>query len=222
VTVSPDISGRFANRHEAGRLLADAVAAIAPDDCVVLALPRGGVPVAFEVAKKLHAPLDILLVRKIGAPGHEEYGIGALVDGDDPQVIIDDDSARRAGASADYIDGEIQRQLREVERRRAAYARPAPVSIGGRTVILVDDGIATGSTVRVALQALRRSNVEQIILAVPVAPRSTLSDLSKLCDRMVCLMSPTPFHSVGAHYADFTQTDDDEVITLLKEAEETR
>ncbi len=222
MTVSPDISGRFANRHEAGRLLADAVAAIAPDDCVVLALPRGGVPVAFEVAKKLHAPLDILLVRKIGAPGHEEYGIGALVDGDDPQVIIDDDSARRAGASADYIDGEIQRQLREVERRRAAYARPAPVSIGGRTVILVDDGIATGSTVRVALQALRRSNVEQIILAVPVAPRSTLSDLSKLCDRMVCLMSPTPFHSVGAHYADFTQTDDDEVITLLKEAEETR
>lgn len=209
---------RFANRREAGRLLADAVTTIEPDDPVVLALPRGGVPVGFEVAKRLSAPLDILLVRKIGAPGHEEYGIGALVDGANPQIVIDQEIARVVGADSAYIDHEVARQLAEVERRRSLYARPDPIALAGRTAIVVDDGIATGGTVRAALQALKQSQVGRIILAVPVAPRSALTDLSALCDRFVCLTAPEPFYAVGAHYADFTQTSDEEVVALLAEA----
>lgn len=210
--------GRFLNRREAGKLLAEAVATVAHADPVVLALPRGGVPVGFEVAKRLKAPLDVLLVRKIGAPGHEEYGIGALVDGADPQIVIDRDIARAVGADDAYIDREVARQLAEVERRRALYARPDPVPLAGRTAIVVDDGIATGGTVKAALQALARSDTSSIVLAIPVAPRSALSELSVLCDRIVCLMVPEPFYAVGAHYADFDQTTDEEVVGLLGEA----
>jgi putative phosphoribosyl transferase len=208
----------FANRREAGRLLAEAVARQAPADPVVLALPRGGVPVAYEVAKKLSAPLDLLLVRKIGAPGHEEYGIGALVDGAHPQIVIDEARARAVGADPDYIQHEVARQLAELERRRKAYARAVPVPLAGRTAIVVDDGIATGGTVRAALQALRKSAVGRIILAVPVAPADALRNLSALCDAVVCLAAPEPFYAVGAHYADFTQTSDAEVIDLLAAA----
>lgn len=210
--------GRFLNRREAGRMLAEAVAAAAPVDPVVLALPRGGVPVGFEVAKRLKAPLDVLLVRKIGAPGHEEYGIGALVDGANPQIVIDRDMARAVGADKDYIEREVARQLAEVERRRALYARPAPVSLAGRTAVVVDDGIATGGTVKAALKALARSDASSIVLAIPVAPRSALGELSVLCDKIVCLMAPEPFYAVGAHYADFDQTADEEVVGLLGEA----
>jgi len=192
----------FADRREAGRALAHAVAALELDDPVVLALPRGGVPVAFEVARELTAPLDVLLVRKIGAPGHEEYGIGALVDGASPQVVIDERAARAVGASQAYIDREIARQLAEIERRRTLYRTGAPAALGGRNAIVVDDGIATGGTVRAALQALAKAGPAQIVLA----------------DRIVCLLSPTPFYAVGAHYRDFTQTEDAEVIRLLAEA----
>jgi putative phosphoribosyl transferase len=208
----------FADRREAGRALAHAVAALELDDPVVLALPRGGVPVAFEVARELTAPLDVLLVRKIGAPGHEEYGIGALVDGASPQVVIDERAARAVGASQAYIDGEIARQLAEIERRRTLYRTGAPVALGGRTAIVVDDGIATGGTVRAALQALAKAGPAHIVLAVPIAPADTLIGLRELCDRIVCLVSPTPFYAVGAHYRDFTQTEDAEVIRLLAEA----
>jgi len=209
---------RFADRREAGRKLAEAVAALDLVEPVVLALPRGGVPVAYEVAKRLRAPLDILLVRKIGAPGQEEFGIGALVDGASPQVVIDEATARAVGASPDYIRREIARQLVEIERRRKAYACGKPVPVAHKTAILVDDGIATGGTVKAALQALAKSRVGKVILAVPVAPSSALRELSELCDAVVCLWRPEPFHAVGEHYANFDQTSDEEVVLLLGDA----
>ena len=168
--------------------------------------------------KELHAPLDILLVRKIGAPGHEEYGIGALVDGASPQLVIDEGAARMVGASKDYIDRQVARQLEEIERRRAAYRTGAPVVLKGRNLVLIDDGIATGGTVRAALKALALSGAARIVLAVPVAPGDTIAELSSLCDDVICLSSPDPFYAVGAHYADFTQTEDAEVIDLLGKA----
>lgn len=208
----------FADRRSAGRELAEAVAQLDVADPLVLALPRGGVPVAYEVARRINAPLDILLVRKIGAPGHEEYGIGALVDGADPQIVIDEEIAKMVGATPAYLEAEIARQLQELERRRAKYSTGAPISPIGRNVILVDDGIATGGTVKVALQALRKSNASSIVLAVPVAPRSALLSLSGLCDQIVCLQMPEPFYAVGAHYRDFGQTSDAEVVELLASA----
>lgn len=209
---------RFADRRSAGRALAEAVARLAIDDPLVLALPRGGVPVGYEVARRLNAPLDILLVRKIGAPGHEEYGIGALVDGANPQIVIDEAVARMVGATPVYIEQEVQRQLQELERRRAAYRSARPISPTGRNVILVDDGIATGGTVKVALQALRKSDAASIVLAVPVAPRSAIQELAPLCDEVVCLLMPDPFYAVGAHYGNFDQTSDADVVELLAAA----
>lgn len=209
---------RFADRRQAGHLLGEAVVSLGLEDPVVLALPRGGVPVGFEVASALQAPLDILLVRKIGAPGHEEYGIGALVDGDSPQIVIDERAARTVGASEAYIARAIERQLAEVERRRAAYRTGDPVPLADKTVVVVDDGIATGGTVRAALQALGQVGAKRIVLAVPVAPVDSLEGLDELCDRIVCLTSPEPFYAVGAHYADFDQTGDEEVVDLLERA----
>lgn len=209
----------FTDRREAGVRLAQAVLPLGLADPVVLALPRGGVPVGYEVAKALRAPLDILLVRKIGAPGHEEYGIGALVDGAAAQVVIDEALARMVGADQVYIDRQVARELREVERRRAAYCTGAPVPIAGRSVIVVDDGIATGATVRAALMALGKAGVARVVLAVPLAPSDTLRNLQPLCDEIVCLSSPEPFYAVGAHYRDFSQTEDEEVVRLLADAQ---
>jgi putative phosphoribosyl transferase len=208
----------FADREEAGRQLAEAVTQLALDNPVILALPRGGVPVGFEVAKALSAPLDMLLVRKIGAPGHEEYGIGALVDGASPQVVIDEVAARMVGADQAYIDRKVAEQLQEIERRRAAYRTGPPASLESRNIVLVDDGIATGGTVRAALRALAKVGAKQVVLAVPLAPPDVLPEMRTLCDEVVCLSSPEPFHAVGAHYRDFSQTDDRQVIDLLERA----
>lgn len=208
----------FANRAEAGHALGKAVARMHLQDPVVLALPRGGVPIGYEVAKALHAPLDIVMVRKIGAPGHKEYGIGALVDGTAPNVVIDEAAARMVGASQAYIDCEVATELEEIERRRAAYRIGPPVALTGRTAIVVDDGIATGNTVQAALQALAKARPARIILAVPVAPPDILAGLRGMCDELVCLAVPEPFYSVGAHYCDFGQTSDDEVVKLLAKA----
>lgn len=211
----------FKDRTDAGRQLAQALVGLAKSDPLVFALPRGGVPVAFEVAKALHAPLGILLVRKIGAPGHAEYGIGAVVDGMNPQLVLNEEAMEIVRPSRQYIEAEKARQLAEIERRRALYfgERP-PLSVEGRTVVLVDDGIATGGTARVALKALRRDRAAHIILAVPVAPRDTVDVIRAEADEVICLATPEPFRAVGLHYEDFDQTTDDEVIDLLRKAEQ--
>lgn len=208
----------FADRREAGRRLADAVARLGLADPIVLALPRGGVPVGYEIAERLRAPLDILLVRKIGAPGHEEYGIGAVVDGAAPQVVLDEQAARMTGADRAYVKQEVRRQLAEIERRRSAYRTGASVELGDRNLILVDDGIATGGTVRVAFQALASAGARSITLAVPLAPAPVLRGLQAMCDHIVCLAAPEPFYAVGVHYRDFSQTTDAEVVALIDRA----
>jgi len=215
----PGRKAEFSDRREAGRRLAAELGHLQDEHPVVLALPRGGVPVAFEVAKALSAPLDLLMVRKLGAPGHAELGIGAVVDGSDPQIVLNDEAMGIIKPSSDYVHSEMERQLAEIDRRRAAYfANHDPTPIAGRTVILVDDGIATGGTVRVALKALRRSSAARIVLAVPVAPRDTLDALHDDADEVVCLSTPVDFHAVGLHYQDFEQTTDAEVIRYLGEA----
>lgn len=208
----------FRDRSEAGAALARKIEELHPRDPVILALPRGGVPVGFEIARRLHAPLDVILVRKIGAPGHSEYGIGAVVDGAANRAIINHAAARAAGADQAYIDAEVARELERIEQRRAAYRHGPPVPIEGRTAIVVDDGIATGNTAMVALQALGTAGAAKIVLAVPVAPRDTLDTLRAFCDEIVCLATPSPFYAVGAHYRDFGQTSDAEVIQFLHEA----
>jgi putative phosphoribosyl transferase len=210
---------QFIDRRDAGQQLGRALGRFAALKPIVLALPRGGVPVAFEVAKALHAPLDLILVRKIGAPGHSEFGIGAVVDGSDPQIVLNEETIEQAGIPLSFVKAEAERQLREIERRRHAYlGERKPLSVAGRTVIVVDDGIATGNTVKAALKALRRSGATHTILAVPVAPPEALDQLRTEVDEIVCLTSPMPFFAVGLHYRDFGQTSDAEVIELVQAA----
>jgi putative phosphoribosyl transferase len=212
---------RFSDRREAGRELAERVARLGLHDPVVLALPRGGVPVAAEVARALGAPLDLLLVRKIGVPWQQELAVAAIVDGDDPQLVIDEEVRRQAGVSDTYINDEAKEKLREIERRRALYLQGrAPVTVTNRTAIVVDDGIATGTTVRAALKALRQRKPAALVLAVPVAPPETIEDLTREVDRIVCLEQPSPFHAIGLYYDDFHQVPDDEVLAALAAAGE--
>lgn len=209
----------FRDRRDAGRQLARALGHLAGSRPLVLALPRGGVPVASEIARALHGDLDLVFVRKLGAPGHEELGIGAIVDGADPQLVLNDEIIRQLAPGAAYIEAEMRRQLVEIDRRRHEYMGGVPpIPTTGRTVIVVDDGIATGGTVRAALKALRKSGAARIVLAVPVAPAATIATLRDECDELVCLRQPEPFHAVGAHYAVFDQTSDAEVVQLLRDA----
>ncbi len=209
----------FNDREDAGRRLARALIPRAPADPLVLGLPRGGVPIAHEVAQALDAELDILFVRKLGAPGHEELGIGAVIDGAHPQIVLNEEIVRQLSPGADYIQMEIARQLREIERRRHIYLGDRkPISVENRNIILVDDGIATGGTVRAALMGLRKAHAGRIILAVPVAPPETLRKLADECDEIICLVTPDPFYAVGVHYAHFNQTSDEEVTRLLADA----
>ncbi len=209
----------FRDRREAGQRLAQALTQLAGAHPLVLALPRGGVPVAFEVAAALDAELDLLFVRKLGAPGYEELGIGAVVDGEEPQLVLNEDVVRELAPSPNYIRSEMQRQLAEIERRRQTYLHGVPpIEVTRRTVILVDDGIATGGTVKAGLRGLRKLNPARLVLAVPVAPPDTIATLVSECDEFVCLAQPEPFLAVGAHYDRFDQTSDEEVVQLLHEA----
>jgi len=217
----------FENRRDAGRRLAQALALYRDNnpqhsDPVVLALPRGGVPVGFEVATALDAPLDVLIVRKIGAPGYPELGIGAVIDGNEPHLVLNEEVIRHVNPPPDYIEAKKRRQLAEIERRRRRYVGDRPAApVQGCTAIVVDDGIATGGTVRAALRGVARLHPARLVLAVPVAPADSLAELARECDEIVCLSTPEPFYAVGAHYRDFTQTEDDEVIRLLEQARRT-
>ena len=209
----------FQTREEAGRELGKRLAAMNIANPVVLALPRGGVPVATEIARALKAPLDLLLVRKIGVPSQPELAAAAVVDGDHPDLVLNDAVMRMAGLHRDEIEGLMKVQLVEIDRRRRLYLgdRP-PVDVSGRSVIVVDDGIATGTTVRAALTALRRRHPMRLILAVPVAPEGSLAEIEGQVDDLICLRQPRPFHAIGQFYADFHQVEDDEVIALMKTA----
>jgi predicted phosphoribosyltransferase len=206
---------RFRNRSEAGRLLAAKLAAYAKrPDVIVLALPRGGVPVAYEVARALEAPLDVFLVRKLGVPGHEEYALGAIATGG--VRVINQDVVRALGIPPARIEAIAAREQQELERRERLYRgdRPPP-DVHGRTVILVDDGLATGATMYAAVQALRRQGAGRVVVAVPIAPPETCDQLREVVDDVVCAVTPEPFHAVGLWYEDFSQTTDDEVRDLL-------
>ncbi len=206
----------FRNREEAGERLADALEGLDLTDPVVLALPRGGVPVALKVAERLHAPLDLVLVRKIGTPGNPELAAGAVVDGPAHTVVFNADVLRAVGRTEADFDAAIARKLEEIEARRDKWlAGRAPVPVAGRSVIVVDDGIATGATMRAALKGLANKGAHEVILAVPVAPPETIADLEALCDKVICLEAPMAFYAVGAHYQEFGQVADETVTALL-------
>ena len=205
----------FRNRTEAGRLLGRQLQAIQIPDPVVLALPRGGVPVAAEVARALQAPLDLLLVRKIGAPHQPELAVAALAEESD--LVTDAASMAWNGATDAYVARQAEMQRAEIARRRQLYlAGRAPEPLAGRSAIVVDDGIATGTTARAALQALRRRGPARVVLAVPVASPESLAALAPLVDEVVCLSQPSFFRAVGEHYDDFDQVADEEVARVMR------
>jgi predicted phosphoribosyltransferase len=208
----------FKNRREAGVYLADALRPLAAaPDLVVLGLPRGGIPVAYEVARALEAPLDVWVVRKLGVPGHEEYAMGAIASGGVEQV--DARTIREMHVTDDELRRTLARERAELERREQAYrdGRP-PIDVRGRTVVLVDDGLATGASMTAAVIALQRREPRVVIVAVPVASRSACAQLNRVATGCVCVLTPEPFFGVGQWYADFSQTSDEEVRELLAAA----
>jgi putative phosphoribosyl transferase len=206
----------FENRSAAGRLLAAALAEYRQRAPIVLALPRGGVPVAAEVAAALKASLDLVLVRKIGVPGQPELAMGAVTDGVAPVIVRNTDVIRYAGVTEEEFNAVRDKELAEIERRRKHYLEGrAPAVVSGRTVIVIDDGIATGATIRTALRALRARGPKELVLAVPVAAKETLEELREEADKIVCLEAPTWFQAVGAFYSDFRQVTDAEVVEIL-------
>ncbi len=208
----------FRDRAAAGQTLAAALAAWREQaDVLVLALPRGGVPVAYEIASALALRLDLLLVRKLGTPGHQELAMGAIASGG--VQVLNEDVIRRLHIPPAAIDAAVQEQVLELQRRDLAYRgeRPAP-AVAGQRVILVDDGLATGATMRAAIAAVRQQAPARIVVAVPVASVETLAMLRPLVDQLICPLTPAPFFSIGQWYRDFTQTTDEEVKTLLSQA----
>jgi putative phosphoribosyl transferase len=206
---------RFRDRLHAGDLLADALEARrGMNDGIVLALPRGGVPVAARVAQRLGIPLDVFIVRKLGLPGRSEYAMGAIASGG--VIVINEDAVTRLGISQEAIDTVAERELRELERREVLYRgdRP-PLDLASRDVILVDDGIATGASMHAAVEAIKAYGPRSLLVAVPVAPMSAQSEFEGFVDEFIALSTPTPFQAVGLWYDDFTQTTDDEVRSLI-------
>lgn len=210
---------RFHDRSDAGRRLAAALRGFRNQHPVVLALPRGGVAVGFEVARELDAPLDVILVRKIGAPLQPELAVAAVVDGERTEIVRNEDILEELSLPDSYVEKAAARELEEIHRRRALYlAGREPVPVADRTAIVVDDGIATGATVRAALRAVRRRKPKLLMLAVPVAPLEALQSLRAEVDEVVCLAAPVSFGAIGRFYTDFRQLDDDDVRSLLERA----
>lgn len=207
----------FRDRHEAGQLLAKELASLrGRQDLIVLGVPRGGVVVAYEVARALGAPLDVYITRKIGAPYNPELAIGAVAS--DGTLVLDHDLIERMGVPESYVKQETERQRQEIQRRLTAYrgSRPEP-ELRGKTVILVDDGVATGATILASLRAIKQRQPAELILAVPVGPPETIPLLQQEADRVVCLYTPELFWAVGAFYTIFDQTSDAEVVRLLQQ-----
>ncbi|HZQ29368.1 MAG TPA: phosphoribosyltransferase [Acidimicrobiales bacterium] len=204
----------FADRVTAGRALGAALLDYQGPGTVVLGLPRGGVPVAAEVADALGAPLDVFVVRKLGVPGHEELAMGAIASGG--VVVLNEEVMASLGIDQATLEAVIDRERGELARRERAYRgdRP-PLALAGRTVVLVDDGLATGASMRAAVEAVRRAGPDLVVAAVPVGAAATCVALSRVADRVVCLVTPEPFNAVGAFYADFSQTTEQEVRTVL-------
>lgn len=215
ITKSAYAPARFADRRHAGVVLAEHLGMYAGrTDLVVLALPRGGVPIGFEVARHLHAPLDVLVVRKLGAPGHPEFAIGAIAGGG--ISVLDESFIAAYRVPARVLDAIVQRERAEVVRRERAYrANRPPVVVKGQVVIVVDDGLATGSTMQAAVLALRRQGPAGIVVAVPVGSRQACDALTKVADHVICPLMPEPFSAVGLWYRDFSETTDEEVRQLL-------
>lgn len=208
----------FQDRADAGHRLAKALAKYKGRKVVVLALPRGGVPVAAEVAATLDAPLDLILVRKIGVPSQPELAMGAVVDGLAPIVVRNEEVLRFSGTTAHEFDKVCEKERAEIERRRKLYIGDRPrAEIAGQVVIVVDDGIATGTTTRAALQAVRKQKPKELVLAVPVAPRETVAELRGEVDALICLEMPEPFGAIGYFYRDFEQVSDEEVLAILRQ-----
>jgi putative phosphoribosyl transferase len=209
---------RFKDRTEAGRLLAEKLVSYAHrKDVIVLALPRGGVPVAFEVATRLHAPLDVFLVRKLGVPWQQELAMGAIATGG--VRVLNEDVVRGLRFSDEAIAAIEAKEKKELERRERLYRGNRPVvEVRGRTVILIDDGVATGTTMRAAIAALKKLNPARIVVAIAVAPRSTCRELESEADEVICITTPEDFHAVSLWYDHFAQTSDEEVRSLLDRA----
>jgi putative phosphoribosyl transferase len=209
---------RFLNRSEAGRMLAKKLRDYRARKPVVLALPRGGVPVGYEIAKAFDAPLDVVLVRKLGVPFQPELALGAIVGGEPPEIVVNEDIRAALEMPDSYLAEATATQLKEIERRRRLYlaGRP-PLAVDGRTAILVDDGLATGATMLAALRATRRRNPAAVVAAVPVGPPDTIARLKAEADEVICLHVPYMMGGVGQFYRDFAQVDDATVAALLKE-----
>jgi putative phosphoribosyl transferase len=202
------------NRVEAGKQLAQALRT-ASENAIVLAVPRGGVVVGYEVAKAFSVPLDVIVTKKIGAPDNPELAVGAVAE--DGTFILDEDLVERLFIPKEYIREEVERQRREIQRRLVRYRGDCPYpSLRGLEVVVVDDGVATGSTLKAALRLLRNKGAKTITVAVPVGPPDTIRELEKIADRVVCLLTPEPFYAIGQFYVDFEQTSDEEVTKLLK------
>jgi predicted phosphoribosyltransferase len=206
---------RFVDRRQAGRVLATRLSHLAGrDDVVVFGLPRGGVPVAYEVARALHAPLDVFVVRKLGLPGHEEYALGAIASGG--IRVVNREAAALHRVSDSTIDAVERAERAELVRRERAYRDGRPlVPVAGRIVVLVDDGLATGATMRAAVLAVRQLHPSRVVVAVPVGSREACVDIGEAADEVVCVSTPEPFWAVGLFYEDFSQTGDEEVRLLL-------
>lgn len=206
----------FANRRAGGRELATLLRALASDDTVVLGLPRGGVPVAFEIARELNAPLDVLVVRKLGAPGFPELAMGAIASGG--VRVLNEDVIESLRVSAEALAATTEREKQELERRERAYRGDRPMlDVAGKLVIVADDGLATGATMRAAVRSLRARGAREVVVAVPVGAPESCEELGREAGRCVCAEQPEPFEGVGKWYRDFRPTSDDEVRTLLEE-----